>query len=294
MNLTKLVACIWCVSLNITGAFSFVPVERDRLTNDSSDSIRVTNLLKELQTLPNDQNKILFIANKFQGTPYQGGTLETFPVERLVVRTDSVDCTTFVEYVLAVYVAGEMIHDSADTEGYARFKQALENIRYRHGKLNGYVSRLHYFSDWIADNERKGIVREVTKESPYAIRKVDLNFMSNHVSAYPYLANDSLAVQQMKAVEAHWYGYEMPYISKENLNKDSKILKILDGDILTLVTNIKGLDVVHVGYACWVDGKLHLLHASSAKKKVILDPLPLFDYSKNKKIHIGIRAIRVI
>ena len=42
----------------------------------------------------------------------------------------------------------------------------------------------------------------------------------------------------------------------------------------------KRLDVVHTGFACWVDGKLHLLHASSVMKKVILDSQPLLNTLK--------------
>lgn len=68
-------------------------------------------------------------------------------------------------------------------------------------------------------------------------------------------------------------------------------LDIKNGDIIAITTNIKGLDVVHTGFACWVDGKLHLLHASSVMKKVILDSQTLFEYSKNKKAHTGVRVI---
>ena len=71
-------------------------------------------------------------------------------------------------------------------------------------------------------------------------------------------------------------------------------LKIKDGDVLALVTNIKGLDVVHVGFAFWKDNQLHLLHASSSAKKVIEDPKTQYESSKNTKAHIGVRAIRFV
>lgn len=274
---------------------------------DHSDSVRVEKWLKEADLSSDEQNKILLFAKGFLGTPYAGGTLETFPFERLVVRMDSVDCTTFAEYVLALTVTDYLLHSDADSHlnrclravsassknPYQVFKKALQTIRYRDGQLNGYTSRLHYFSDWIADNERKGLVREVTKESPYAIRSVDLNFMSEHASLYPFLAKDTLAVGRMRAIEANWSHFQMPYIPKEKLNEGVDVLKIKDGDILTLVTNINGLDVVHVGLACWMKGELHLLHASSAKKRVLLDPISLYQYTKNKKSQIGIRVIRI-
>ena len=267
-----------------------------------SDSLKVSHLLEEVSFLSEKDNKILFLAKGFQGTPYLGGTLETFPFEQLVVRTDSVDCTTFVEYILAMNVANTASHLTISEEAvrtpsislYQQFKKALTTIRYRNGILDGYVSRLHYFSDWILDNEQKGIVREVTKESPYAVRKVDLNFMTTHASLYPKLAHSAEAVARMKDIEGKWKGFQMAYIPKERLNGTKDELKIQDGDILTIVTNIKGLDVVHVGFACWVQNRLHLLHASSAKKHVLLDPIPLYDYSLNKKSHLGIRVVRIL
>ena len=265
-------ACLWALT-----AFSAGP-----------DSLRVTSLLREASALSAEQNKILYFAKGFQGIPYAGNTLEAFPVEQLVVRTDSVDCTTFVEYVLALYLT-----DKSESRDYATFKQALQHIRYRNGVLDGYVSRLHYFSDWICDNEKKGIVREVTVDSPHEYRKVTLDFMSTHASKYPQLARNDDAVQAMKTVESQWTNFKMPFIAKVQLGAGADVLQIKDGDILALATQIKGLDVVHLGFACWIKGKLHLLHASSVKKKVILDPLALVDYSRAIRSHIGVRVIRI-
>ena len=61
----------------------------------------------------------------------------------------------------------------------------------------------------------------------------------------------------------------------------------------TLVTNIKGLDVTHMGIAVWVGNKLHMLHASYNKKKVIIDDQTLYDYLKTRKSAPGIRVVRV-
>ena len=44
------------------------------------------------------------------------------------------------------------------------FIKNLETIRYRNGVLDGYPSRLHYFTDWIRNNEQKGLVRDITSE----------------------------------------------------------------------------------------------------------------------------------
>ena len=266
-------------------------IEAKGLSSECVDSLKITSLLDAVAKLPASENKLLFFAKGFLGTPYKSGTLETFPFEQLVIRTDSVDCTTFVEYVLALYCVDKQ--NDLDNP-YATFKQFLSYIRYRGGHLQGYTSRLHYFSDWIADNERKGLLHEVTKDSPHSFRSINLNFMSQHASLYPFLAKDNEELVRMRVVEERWKNYQMPYIPKQQLDASRNTLKINDGDILTIVTNIKGLDVVHVGFAYWIEGKLHLLHASSAKKYVLLDPIPLFQYSRNKSSHIGIRAVRVV
>lgn len=52
-------------------------------------------------------------------------------------------------------------------------------------KQAGYVSRLHYFSDWIKDNEQKGIVHERTGELGLAVSQIlNLDFMSTHSDNY--------------------------------------------------------------------------------------------------------------
>ena len=86
----------------------------------------------------------------------------------------------------------------------------------------------------------------------------------------------------------------MPYIPKGWLNRQPEELPIVNGSILALTTTINGLDVTHVGFAYWVGGKLHLLHASSQEGKVILDPMTLYEYQKDKKTHTGVRVIVIL
>ena len=101
-------------------------------------------------------------------------------------------------------------------------------------------------------------------------------------------------VEQLKQMEAPWHSYTMPYIPKGWLNRQPEELPIVNGSILALTTTMDGLDVTHVGFACWIGGELHLLHASSQKGKVILDPLTLYEYQKNKKTHTGVRVIAIL
>lgn len=255
-----------------------------------ADSIKVERLLMDALSLPADSCRTLYFARRLIGTPYVAGTLDTTDKEQLVVHLDKADCTTFVETVLALTIA-----DKQSERTFHAFKKALMMVRYRNGKLDGYISRLHYFSDWIKDNERKGLVKEYTSCLPSACKqRLDLDFMTTHIQSYPQLKANPFWVEIMKEQEKRWKGVEVDYLPKEYLNLSSDELLIKNGDILAITTSIEGLDVVHVGFACWVDGQLHLLHASSLAGQVVLDVQSLYDYSYKKKAHTGVRAIRLI
>ena len=257
---------------------------------NGQDRLKIEQWLQEAQGLPQDSCRTLHFAKKMLGVPYVAGTLDGNEEEQLVVRIDALDCTTFVETVLAFCIADK--RGERDFEG---FKKALTDVRYRDGNLNGYTSRLHYFSDWIRNNEQMGFVKECTSETACSQPKeLWLDFMTTHVDSYLPMKKDPELVKEMAAHEKNWQGTVVSYIPKENLNLSSDELKIKDGDVLAMVTNIKGLDIVHVGFAFWKEGKLHLLHASSSAKKVIEDPQTQYESSGKTKAHIGLRAIRFV
>ena len=257
---------------------------------DEQDRASIEKWLQEAVSLSKDSCRTLHFAKKMLGVPYVAGTLDGNEEEQLVVLVDSLDCTTFVETVLAFCIA-----DKRGERDYEGFKKALTQIRYRDGILNGYTSRLHYFSDWIRNNEQMGFVKECTSETACSLPKeLWLDFMTTHVDSYLPMKKNPELVKEMASHEKNWQGTVVSYIPKEKLNLPPEGLKIKDGDVLALVTNIKGLDVVHVGFAFWKDNQLHLLHASSSAKKVIEDPKTQYESSKNTKAHIGVRAIRFV
>lgn len=260
------------------------------LSANEKDSIQVEIWLKEAACLSPDSCRTLYFAKQMLGVPYVAGTLDGNEEEQLVVNVNQVDCTTFVETIMALCMA-----DKRGERTFEGFKKALTAIRYRDGVLDGYPSRLHYFSDWIRDNERKGFVKECTSETLCSqSQTLWLDFMSTHAGSYLPLKKDTSLIAGIAAMEQAWKGVEVCYIPKDKLHLSPQELQIADGDILAITTSIKGLDVVHVGFAFWREGRLHLLHASSVAKKVIEDPQPLYEYSKNKKAHTGVRAVRVM
>ena len=258
--------------------------------SSKADSLRIDSLLNASseRSYKTNSERLLFFAKSFIGTPYKGGTLDSGRNETLIVRTDSLDCTTYVETVLALYLSS-----FKDNPGYDDFSESLRYIRYRGGVIDGYASRLHYFSDWASDNEKKDILQEVTKEGEHDVRICSLNYMTTHSNLYRQLKDNDSLISEISKVEKSWIDYKMPYIPKNVLNSSKADLPLEDGDILALTTNISGLDVLHLGFALWIDGRLHLLHASSLHGKVIIDTSTIFDYLKNRNKHTGIRVLRV-
>ena len=255
-----------------------------------ADTLRIDSILHKSKSVSfnSGAERLLFFASSMKGIPYQDGTLDRGSNEKLVVRTDSLDCTTYVENVLALYLAS-----AKQNPEYRDYIESLTRIRYREGKIQGYTSRLHYFSDWVEDNQNKGILKELTTHFEHETIACPLNYMTEHSHLYKQLKDNDSLLSVMRHIEQRWSEYEMPYVPKKLLDLPASEIKIKDGDILALTTSIDGLDVVHLGFAIWIDDSLHLLHASSLQKKVILDDVPLYDYLKGKSKHTGIRVIRV-
>lgn len=250
------------------------------------DSLQIEDILQQKNREPMG-NSICNIATMFIGTPYVAGTLDKESCERLTINTHQFDCTTFVETTVALALT------ASQKGGFSDFCNNLQSIRYRNSQCNSYSDRLHYISQWVDENSKKGVVKEIITTSHTATQKLNLSFMSSHPNSYSQLKDNPKAIKEISTYEAPYRNIELKYIPKHLLNRPQTSLDIEDGDILAIVTGIKGLDVTHVGFAKWINGKLHLIHASSGKGKVILDSATLFNYMKSKKNNLGIRVIRV-
>lgn len=278
---TSILAAGIFISTNVSAA---VPGSV-RFNNEATDTTNITNVLIKASELPyNDRGKrIEFIASQFIDKPYKGGTLE-FQPEQLTVNTDEFDCTTLVETIVAM----EMTIDERRSS-WRDFIYNLEKLRYRNGQVDGYASRLHYISDWIVDNTHKGIITDVTARIANPASQIkSLDFMTSNRDKYPAL-KDSATFEQMKKAEMGYRSHKIPYIKTIGI----KEANLRTGDIVAITTDIKNLDVTHIGIVVFRDGKPHLLHASSKAGKVLIDPLPLENYVRRNKHNTGIRVIRM-
>jgi len=222
----------------------------------------------------------------FLGTPYVAATLEKEP-EQLVINMREFDCTTFVETVVAIALTMKDYNPSFET-----YCLNLQRLRYRDGVINDYTGRLHYFSDWIYENERKGLVRDVTRQIGGAAFTPDVSFMSTHPDSYRQLKSNPRMIEVIRAKEMEISARESyAMIPSSRINSCSDGIK--NGDIVCFVTNIKGLDVSHVGFVMRQNGVLRLLHASSAGKEVMIDKRLLQDYASAVKTTRGVMIVRL-
>ena len=252
------------------------------------DSTFITGLLQKYNAAKMSGGSLMLaIAGEFTGNKYIAGTLEQGSNEPLVINTQELDCTTFVEQVVAIYATV-----NEGKEGFRDMCTNLQRIRYRGGIRSGYASRLHYISQWIADSAKQHIIHEIDYGPVGRTLPIDLHYMSTHPASYKQLQGNSTLVNEIAKWERAMHSIEAAYIPKQELLRTANELPVYDGDIIALTTNIKGLDVTHIGFAFWENGKLHLLHASSAVGKVIKDHKNLYEYQKNKKNQTGIRVFR--
>lgn len=232
----------------------------------------------------------IMLANgiKYLGTPYAAHTLDTNATEELILNCDEVDCTTFIEYVLAESLCPIINGDISE----GTFAQKLQMIRYRDGKIDGYTSRLHYITDWINNGVRNGFLEDITAEKSKETQVVQLSYMSSHPQAYKQLANSPQEVEKIKQIEKALSGQTVHYLPKNKLPYNG-LSWIKNGDIIAITTNIPGLDVAHMGLAFYADGKLTLIHASSSDGKVAASTIALSQMLTNNANWTGIRVLRM-
>lgn len=260
-----------------------------RWHNEVSDTTRLTDILTRLRadrSLRPGQ-RVAMAAREFVGTPYVAHTLEHEP-EMLTVNLDELDCTTFAETVTALaYTAGEQ------RTAWQDFVYNLRMLRYRGGVADGYASRLHYICDWATDNVHNGMLTDATRLMPqyfYVVRSID--FMSNHRDSYPAL-KDSVEFEKIRQVENGFRNHRFPYVKTGDLGRKDTQAALREGDILAFVSNLKDLDVTHMGLLVREGNEWHVIHASSTNGRVEVSKGSLADFVRRNRGWIGVRIFRL-
>ena len=231
---------------------------------------------------------IIEIGKSFLGTDYEAHAIEKDGEEQLVIDLTGLDCTTFLENVLGFARCIKKRETSFED-----YQKELTFIRYRNGVIDQYPSRLHYFTDWIYDNENKDVVIDITKELGGEELKLNLNFMSSHPEYYKQLKENPDFVCAIKDQEEEINKRKYYFIPQDKIADIDD--KIEDGDLLAFTSSVNGLDVNHVGIAIRMDdGKIHILHAPVPGTKVQISELDLSDYVNKLVNDTGIIVVRAL
>jgi len=231
---------------------------------------------------------VVEIGESFIGTDYLAKGLEVDGDEQLVINLTGLDCTTLVENTLVISRCVKM-----GTTSFDEYLAELQYIRYRDGMVEGYPSRLHYFSDWITDNVAMGIVADETKEFGGVPIQFNLNFMSTHPESYKQLNENPELIPIIEKQEEEISLREYYYIPKEDFSSKEKCVR--GGDIIAVTTTVEGLDIGHIGIAVKMDdGRIHLLHAPNVNTEVQITEEPLADYLMKYKRHSGVIVLKVL
>ena len=229
------------------------------------------------------------------GTPYVPNTLDAYlqsagrpSQEPLTLSLTRFDCVTLVEACLAVArVAGQ-----EGTPTWDRFGREIERMRYRGGERRGYTSRLHYFSEWIADGARRGLVKDMGTDLAGAEDKRPLRFMTEHRTSYPALADDGVFLE-IGAIERRLDHHPRRVIPTKRIPQ--VVDRIESGDVLAFATEIPGLDVTHTAFA-YRDGGgiLRVLHAPLSGGVVEITKATLPEYVSAIRRSTGILVARPV
>lgn len=229
---------------------------------------------------------ISFYSRKHLGIEYVGGLLEVPPVETLVVTLQGSDCVLFVEH--AVAMAMTTMQGSADFE---QFASNLALFRYGDGIIDGYASRLHYFSDWLRTNQSYGRIRILFQDRGLPVLD-DLSFMTSSRSAYRQLAESDSLFNLIKARERELNAMQpLRYIPQDEILEYEDRMET--GDILTFVTTIGGLDISHTAIVKRDGDRVGFWHASTTGA-VITDPKTIYQYTRDRSNVKGIIVARPI
>ena len=206
------------------------------------------------------------------GTRYRSYTLEIDDhVEAASANFNGMDCWTFFEISLAF---ARMLNEPAEEWTPAKFLHYIELDRYRDGECTGdYLSRLHYLEDWLYDNDRRGLVADLTRE----LGGIGVSHSAREMSAgwrqYRYLKADRRLLGPIANMEARVSSRPLIMIPKSRVAGIESRLR--DGDIIGIISRDRGglYSTSHVGLALRTSDGLHFMHASSPHNsgRVVVD-----------------------
>jgi hypothetical protein len=230
------------------------------------------------------------------GTAYVAHTLEAYlgagggasGTEPLTLSLTRFDCVTLVEACLAV----ARVARRPGAPSWERLGEEIERMRYRGGTRGDYATRLHYFSEWMADGERRGLLRDLGGALGGVEDVRPLRFMSEHRGSYAALADDRVH-RAVGSAERRLDDRPRRVIPTARIAEVAD--RIETGDVLAFATSIPGLDVTHAALA-YRDGGgvLRVLHAPLSGGSVEVTAATLPEYLAAIRRSTGILVARPV
>ncbi|HEX5000820.1 MAG TPA: N-acetylmuramoyl-L-alanine amidase-like domain-containing protein [Terriglobia bacterium] len=189
------------------------------------------------------------ISGHFVGCPYQIGPLigSADRPEVFVASLTSFDCVTYMETVLSL----------AEARTPQEFERRLCQMRYRSGAVE-WRKRNHYMVDWIRNNGREGLVREVTLGPKAVVKTRTLNV----VPGLPSEIRTFRCFPKRIVRPAH--------------------SPLESGDLIFFASTRPHLDIFHCGLIVKKDGRDLLRHASRSQGGVVEQSL--LDFLKKNRM----------
>jgi len=226
------------------------------------------------------------------GTHYKSFTLEIDNrIEAPSANFYGMDCWTFFEIALGF---ARMLNEPEINWTPETLLHYIELDRYRGGECTGeYLSRLHYLEDWLADNDRRGLVDDLTRQLGGVRVRHAAHEMTIGWKHYRYLAANPSLLRPLAQMEARVTERPLYEIPKRRVAAIES--KLRTGDIIGIISRDRpgSYSTSHVGLAYRTgDGVLHFLHASSPRNygKVVVDSRLssyLYRYSTDTGILVG-------
>lgn len=215
--------------------------DRSSLISDSQFQLFAT----PVQGLPDSSQRIEALTRSLLGKPYAvlplGGSPKspTSP-EEVVIPLDTFDCVTLTETVLS----------AVRSRNSDEFLKNLVALRYAEEAVS-WLDRNHYSVDWIANNERKGFVKNVTPQDDCVTLTRTLSILEGYPPREHRIS--FLPVDKFLA----------------------RMGEFRTGDVVYFGTTRENLDVSHVAFlVCGEEPTL--LHATKSKGAVVEEKLSDF------------------
>jgi hypothetical protein len=232
------------------------------------------------------------VGQALTGIRYKHYTLEIDNrIESPSVNFMGMDCWTFFEIALAF---ARMLDEPESNWTPETMLRQIEIDRYRGGECTGeYLSRLHYLEDWLADNDRRGLVEDLTphlggKSVPHSAREMSIGWRH-----YRYLKANRSLLGPLREMEASVSSRPLYQIPKSRVAKIES--KLRSGDVIGIISrDRRGLySTSHVGLALRKDDGVHFLHASAPNNygRVVVDSR-LYSYLNRYRSDSGILVAR--